>query len=281
MQVSVVLILHPTGENEEILNFIRDTFHTLLSKALPDVDVRVVELRDLDSLRQVIQDAVASSDQVLVCPLLVRRGQHYRDIVQVCNDVSSRTNRRVEVLPPLLDQQEVLVSIAGQILRRCLPFQERYDLLPILSLTGDVELMLELESNRELSQLVEVASRCRNLVVDDLRVVTFIDTKYLRPGTRILMEENAESFSYPPESLVVISSKVRAVERVISLVEDGIRPSLIVATPPCRTEEEVQLKRRLLSLEIPAIISSSYRGGVHVAGSVLNTLMRLASTSLS
>ena len=281
MQVSVILILHQTNSGESLLDTVRERFYTLLSKAIQDVDVKVVELRDLDEVRRVIQDSVTYSDQVLVCPLLVRHGQHYRDIVKICEEISGRTGRRIDVLPPLLEQPEIVTSIAAQILRKCLPFQEKYDILPVLSSTGDVELMLELESNRELSQLTEVASRCRDLVVDDLRIVTFIDTKYLRPGTRVLMEENVESFSFPPESLVVISSKVRAVERVLALVEDGIRPNLVIATPPCKTEEEVQLKRKLLSLDVPVIVSSSYRGGVHVAGSVLNTLMRLASTSLS
>jgi len=97
----------------------------------------------------------------------------------------------------------------------------------------------------------------------------------------VFMEDNVENFSFPPESLVVISSKVKAIERVLSLIEEGIKPSLVIATPPCTNSEEVMLKRRLLTLDVPVIISSGYRGGVHVAGALLNTLMRLASTSLS
>ncbi|HHV35245.1 MAG TPA: precorrin isomerase [Syntrophomonadaceae bacterium] len=92
--------------------------------------------------------------------------------------------------------------------------------------------------------------------------------------TRAIVAVRACSESLPG-NIVVVGNAPTALEEVINLVEQGIRPALIIGTP-VGFVGAAESKARLLGQEVPFITMIGPQGGSSVAVSVVNALLALA-----
>lgn len=78
-----------------------------------------------------------------------------------------------------------------------------------------------------------------------------------------------------PGNIVVVGNAPTALEEVINLVEQGIKPALIIGTP-VGFVDAAESKARLLGQEVPFITMIGPQGGSAVAVAVVNALLALA-----
>ena len=80
---------------------------------------------------------------------------------------------------------------------------------------------------------------------------------------------------YLPGNIVVVGNAPTALEEVINLVEQGVKPALIIGTP-VGFVDAAESKARLLGQEVPFITMIGPQGGSAVAVAVVNALLALA-----
>ncbi|WP_069808047.1 precorrin-8X methylmutase [Vulcanisaeta thermophila] len=145
----------------------------------------------------------------------------------------------------------------------------------LIALTGDPRLALMMRWNFDINMLGGFIRDVRSLVIDDARVLSFIDPRNVKPGLHIMCACNG-SLSYTGNSLVVISMYPNLISGMIKLVNEGLKPALAIVTPPTLNESEISLKRALLTLNVPIITILGTEGGPHIAGSLLNAIFQVA-----
>ncbi len=140
--------------------------------------------------------------------------------------------------------------------------------------TGDIELALSIRVNPDLNEVLRRVKEARIIVLDDLRVMPFIDVRKVKVGVKITHMRTG-SLSYTDNSIVVIGSKAEYINDLLKYVREGLKPLLIIATPPALSKDKAELKEKILELDVPSIITCGSRGGAHVGGIILNTLIEL------
>ena len=236
-----------------------------------DIIVEYVPIHDLDLVKSKLTSLARQCETVIVLPVALNV-ELYSRIEQIVNEVKASVGKPIELISPLVNELSLAKFLVESTVYLSESIIKRLTEVPVLRATGDVNILLEIETNTDINNILSSVSSSKDIIVDDIRVLTYIDTRNLRPGTRVYLEEDIERFSYSPGSIVVIASYVKPIERVLMLVDQGIKPSLIIATPPCFSQREVELKRSILKLDVPAIVTTGFRGGVHVAGTILNMI---------
>ena len=79
---------------------------------------------------------------------------------------------------------------------------------------------------------------------------------------------------YIDDGIVIIGNAPTALLQLLKMVDDGIKPMLIIATPVGFVNAE-ESKEMLLSYDIPYITNVGRKGGSTVAASIFNALMLL------
>jgi precorrin-8X/cobalt-precorrin-8 methylmutase len=77
-------------------------------------------------------------------------------------------------------------------------------------------------------------------------------------------------------SVIVIGNSPSATITVCDLIEKGLKPSLVIATP-VGFVNATESKERIRSFDVPSITSIGTRGGSAVAVAVVNELIRISN----
>ncbi len=83
-----------------------------------------------------------------------------------------------------------------------------------------------------------------------------------------------------PGAIIVIGNAPSAALTVCGMIERGLRPALLVATP-VGFVNAAESKERVRSLNVPSITCVGTRGGTPVAVAVVNELVEMAVTSVN
>ncbi len=271
MCLGVLLIACSCASKDVIIN-LGERVRNTLQRVHEDVIVEV-ELEDnLGSVREKLLSLSRTCDSIAVFLLSLSDGR--RNIVEsIIRDVRSNVRKEV-ALVTITDYVQDLATLTSQlVVLNIRDLMYKLSDNPVVKTTGDIGVVFEIETNVDMSSILSKVHGSKDIIVDDIRVLTYIDTRNLRPGTRVYLEEDIERFSFNPDSIVVVAAHIEPLRRITTLVNQGIKPALIIATPPCLSREEVELKRGILRLDVPAVVTAGFRGGVHIAGTILNTIL--------
>ncbi len=269
-----VLLVTCTCMLEDTIRKLAEAIRQTISKLQETLTLDFASISSLTIVKEKLRLLVEQCDTVVVIPVLLDENL-CKSLESLVSEVRASTDKSIEIISPLACHQYLAKFLVEMLVYRSENIIKRLIELPIVKATGDINLLFEIETNVDLGKILSSVSSSKDIIVDDIRVLTYIDTKNLRPGTRVYLEEDIERFSFSPGSIVVVASYIKPVERVLMLAEQGIKPSLIIATPPCFTSHDVELKRSVLRLDVPAVVTTGFKGGVHVAGTILNTVLSI------
>jgi len=271
-RIGILLIVHPCREkeNNDIKLLVDDIESTLSSLYEDKCDIYVLSSLEKNDIENTLRMLLNKYDKVIVLPLLVREGSHFQDIENIVKKIKEEHDGRVLLLPTLTRIDSVRSALVSEIVN-VIGVPQKF--LRIFEETGDLLLISELRMNCPYSEAARAVKRSKILTTDDVRILTFVDVGKIFPGLKVLFEEDYTNFSYPPQSIVVICRRTQALKSVLKNIEKGITPSLIIAVSPALSREEVELKRSVLKLNIPTIVTVGSRGGPHVAGMIISSLI--------
>jgi len=264
--------MHPCRniDNNDIALLMDDLERALISVYEEKYDIYVLSSLTKEDIENFIVQLLNKHEKVIVVPLLVREGSHFQDIDNIVKSLQNKYVDRIYLLPTLLKMSSVRLAITSEIVN-ILGIPSRF--MRILKETGDISLIAELRTNCSYREIMNCVKQSKVLTTDDVRILTFMDIGKIFPGLKILFEENEKNFSYPPQSMVVICRRSSALRSVIKNIEKGLTPSLLIAVSPALSREEIELKHSLLKLNIPTIVTVGSRGGPHVAGMIISSLI--------
>ncbi len=277
--IGVFLVFHGVQLADEVKRFVDDVRNEM--RGLSDlVTVDYVMMSDdakslIDAIGRLRERGITN---IIVCPLLVAEDRYESIVGAVKTALTSMSDVNVMLLDVMVRDQDFRSYVLLRILRE-VGLNVISDALRrhVMLSTGDPLLALDIAMNRDVKEIASVVSNANYVLLDDIRVISFIDTALLRSGVRIRFERDTSSFGYPPNALVVISSSTAYLSRVERSVGEGIRPCCLICTAPALTREEQQIKLRALEIGVPAVITRGSRGGPHVAGLVINALLSMSS----
>ncbi len=271
-RIGIVLIVHPCREteNNDINLLVEDMKNTISSLYNDGHDIHVLSSLEKNVVENTLRMLIGKYEKLIVVPLLVREGSHFRDIENIVKKIQEEHDGKISLLPTLLRIDSVRTALISEIVN-IIGIPSRF--LRIFEETGDLSLISELRMNCDYAEAVRALKRGKILTTDDVRILTFVDIGKIFPGLKILFEEDYTNFSYPPQSIVVICKRTLALRSVLANVERGLTPSLIIAVSPALSREEVELKRSVLKLNVPTIVTIGSRGGPHIAGMIISSLI--------
>jgi len=270
-RLGIVLIAHPCRgrENDDIEPLASELRDVICSLCGGECQIEVIDSLDKEAIKRTLENITDKLDRVIVIPLLVRKGSHFKDIESIIRELSEKMTGKIVLAPSLLDLETVRAAIVSAIVQICEP-SGKYR--RILEETGDPMIIAEIRSNTDSRDVARAMRESKIMITDDIRILTFIDIGKIFPGMKIMLEDR-ESFSYPPNSIVIICRRAPAIRQVLKNVETGLKPSLIIAVPPALSGEDIKLKREILRLDIPVIATVGSRGGPHVAGLLISSIL--------
>jgi len=274
----IILIVHDFKDIETINNL--HSFYSSLDSLIQKYTVEIISIKDhgIEKIDEIISNLVEKGcKKVIIQPILLTYGKHFKEIEFLVNNLRSRYGIEIQLTNPLLRYEDIVYNIISKIVQEIEISGIQNPLLRDLILsTGDYSIIFNIKYNRNIEEIANVVANAKYILFDDMRIINFIDTKLLKPGVRIRCEFDIESFSYPPDALIVIGQNLLAIKRIIQLIKQGLKPCCIIATPPCLNFQDVLIKLELLNYDIPCIITSSFKGGLHVAGIILNSLLQIS-----
>ncbi len=270
-KIGVVIIVHPCKNSslDSIITLANEIKHSIYTLSKEECETVIIESTDIDTIRNKLNNILNMFDKLIIAPLLVRRGSHFRDIEKVVQEISEGSDK-VYITPPLLDIDMLRYSLISEIV---LKLNIRNIYRRLVEETGDSLILSELRSNVSEEDFSRIFKKCKIMVTDDIRVLAFLDIGKIFPGLKVMFEERTSEFSYTPQSLLVLCRRALAIRHILKNINQGVRPELIIAVPPALSRDEIELKRSLLKLDIPVIVTVGSRGGPHIAGTLLSSLL--------
>ncbi|OYT25521.1 MAG: hypothetical protein B6V02_03500 [Thermoprotei archaeon ex4572_64] len=278
----VLIILHGSrvySTEDTIKNFI-GRLSKCLEKIFTDMNIEYALLtHNLDDLKLKIMKAINEEKvrEVLIYPLLVVPGTHYEDVRKLCHEISTKYGINIKILDPLIENEEFIRYVASTLVKEYGLDGISNDLSrTLILLYGDYYIPISIEMNTNMENIINAVRNVKFIFIDDVKVLSFIDTKYFRPGVKIVCE--CENVEYTENSLVIITSHTRLLSKLVSMVNTGLKPKIIIATTPALSENDLKLKVKLLEYDFPVVITNNVRGGPHIAGVLLNYLFKQVIT---
>ncbi len=117
-----------------------------------------------------------------------------------------------------------------------------------------------------------IESRCRALGVPVITAVRFSTSQNLRVASGI--ENLIRRGVVDDRTGIVCGNAPTFLEVVVRSIEEGVKPLLVVATPPGFVKA-AEVKKKLMELDVPYIVIEGCRGGSTLAVAIFNALIDL------